>query len=290
MDPDTLEGGDKGRMSRDLSLDELPGGEKRQDEPYEPGMNYEPQQELVRDMVYSYLSKKHWASADWKEQYDKHFDIKLRTLENLDGQMFLDGLVSRLQADARDNQIVNSGIIFEYVIPLLYLKGNSSLTLDLSQLPVTPSSILDGVRATESNPLSFTIKKGKASNVYDCLWLGEGLKHCIVEFDGVSRYAGGKCENSTFYFDDHVGKIGEDAINCEFYLRNVRKYALNSDVECLGESPLGKILAFHRNPPGTSRLSKLDGNFFRRGNRLFISKDGDDWTELFEPKLDVVPP
>ena len=258
--------------------------------PYEPGevLRYADLIEEMFEDFQDFSQEKGGKFTRYPGRFERRFGRRLRNLEGLHGQIFLDALMSFIEKEADDLHQYYAFPLIGPAVSALYDAGFNGLVLDVRGLcgafrPCEAGGFVRGKR----EPLRLTCILADDDDSYG-MEAGGWSSNSVTYFHGVAKWIGRYSRDSEFILDSlamNGTELGKGAERCLFRLPEM------SDVRLISGTMDGPYTQGYKYEgvlaDGRERRSVyLDGQFFRRGNRLLVP-DGEGWKEI-TPGLDTV--
>ena len=217
----------------------------------------------------------------YPKRFKRKHEKRLRTLENLDGYLFLDSLIAGLQTDGNGTTQFYSALLIGPVINSLYQEGFEGFYVDMRRMDTTsPSQVGGFLTGTKKNPITLRCDLHLDSRGIE---VGGWSKYAVVRVNGPAKWVGQHSRNSDFTLENMLTgglslELGEGAKDCTFKLSGVVDASL---VSSSMDSPYtcGYRYECVLEDSGLKTILYVDQHFFKRRNSVFIP-EGETWREI----------
>ncbi len=268
-----------------------------QEESYEPGEAvryadilremFEDFQEFSKDIAQKGVNQ----FTRYPGRFGRRFGRRLRNLDDLHGQIFLDALVGFIEREAEPWLQYYSAPLIGPAVSALYDAGFNDLSLDIRGLCTTfrPAEA-GGFMRGRKEPLRLTCILADDDDSYG-MEAGGWSSHADIRFRGVAKWIGRYSRDSEFTLDSLAisgTELGKGAEKCLFRLPEM------ADIRLVSGTMDGPYTQGYRCDcffagSEESGCVYFDGEFFRRGNRLLVP-DGDCWKDIAPGPDTIVEP
>lgn len=227
----------------------------------------------------------------YPRRFGRRFGRRLRNLDDLHGQIFLDSLMRFLEQEAEPWHQYYSAPLIGSAVSALYDAGFNNLCLDMQGLctDFRPAEAGGFVRGRKE-PLRLTCVLADDDDSYG-MEAGGWSSHADIRFRGVAKWVGRYSRDSEFSLDSLAisgTELGKGAEKCLFRLPEI------SDISLVSGTMDGPYTQGYRCdcfPAGSDEggCVYFDGQFFKMGNRLLVP-DGDGWKDIAPGPDTVVEP